>query len=131
MKETISNLRERYDFNLDKLIDLYAKNASLDEMTDEAVNGSTMNTRTILSTLNLRLKKRYRTDDLALFKVILEQNPSEIENKLQNMYYEVEHLQQELYKKEKIVRKLTVENNINKSMTRKALDAQHTHSSNL
>jgi hypothetical protein len=127
MKNIVKDLREQYNFNLDVVLELYEKGESLQSIADKEFNKSFMNARIVLSLLGLRLKRKHRLHDLSILKTRLIDSKNSIEQELQNTYEQLEYTAQELYKKEKTIRRLQLQNNSLRATTRRALDNQSTY----
>ena len=86
MKEIINRIKEQYNIDLDKLIELYELGYNREEMAEHLDLG-VFQVRTIAASLGLRFKKKFRSTDLDVLKRRLENEDDLIIKLTQDLDY--------------------------------------------
>lgn len=109
VEKLLVELKEKYKINPEQFLELYSQGLSTEEMA-EALVGTLWAVRVLASTMNLRLPKKYRIGDLALFYSRFSESAElKISSELIEADENLGMLSKQVVQKEKTIRSLQAE----------------------
>ena len=141
MKNTVQSLENYYKVDIHKIIEMYKQGMSLNEMVNTGIT-TNMRLRNILAVLNLRLKQKFRKNDIQILEARLAEDTKEYTSELiDNLTSDLSVVQRELQKNSKTIqllrdnntalRKTLREANRTEGINDRIINALNTHLSEL